>query len=283
MNSEKRVNLALVLTVFRGALLKGKDGKDKATRKLRISKPSVYALPVQSISKCRVLHLTETGSLKYFACALSPCELLCPTTRILGHLPSATCQMSETKIRVSISEAAQKQMQALQEKPELLAAVPSGAITDASVENGINEFESEQQTYSASDFTASIAGSQKIVAFLKSLPKQWSNKGVPIVDEKNMVNVQGTDHPWHHICLRAPEFLDNVYSGPSKGYGKIRYWPAYADHSHRGPSRSEKTLEGDAAQAGGQQPASAHASAGNCRHVKLCTVGSEAGGTLKLV
>ncbi|CAE7269755.1 unnamed protein product [Symbiodinium sp. CCMP2592] len=221
--SEKRVSLALVLTVFRGALLKGKEGSDKAPRKLKVCKPAVYALPVQSISACRVLHLTETGHLKYFACALSPTELLCPAARILGHLPCATCEMSETKIRVSISEAAHLQMQALQEKPELLAAMPSSAdaIADAGADDDTAEFESEEQTYSASDFTASIAGSQKIVAFLTSLPKQWNDRGVPIVDEQNKVSVQGTDHPWKHICLRAPEFLDNVYSGPPKGYGRF--------------------------------------------------------------
>ncbi|CAE7253482.1 unnamed protein product [Symbiodinium sp. CCMP2456] len=216
--SETRVNLALVLTVFRGALLKGND---KAARKLKVSKPAVYALPVQSVSKCRVLHLTETGHLKYFACALSPCELVCPATRIIGHLPSATCEMSEMKIRVSITEAAHQQMQALQEKPELLAAAPSTAVDDAGEQDGVAEFQSEQQTYSASDFTNSIAGSQKITAFLRTLPKQWGDRGVPIIDEQSMVKVQGTDHPWDHICRRAPEYLDNVYSGPTKGYGKF--------------------------------------------------------------
>ena len=220
VSTDKRVSLALVLTVFRGALLKGKDGDDKAPRKLKITKPAVYALPVQSTSACRVLHLTEASHLKYFACAMSPSELLCPATRILGHLPCAICETSETKIRVTISEAAHLQMQTLQDKPELLA-MPSSAITDAGAEDDTAEFESEQQTYSASDFTASIAGSQKIVACLTSLPKQWGDRGMPIVDEKNMVKVQGTDHPWNHICLRAPEFLDNVYSGPSKGYGKF--------------------------------------------------------------
>ncbi|CAE6925697.1 unnamed protein product [Symbiodinium sp. CCMP2592] len=219
---DKRVSLGVVLTIYRGALLKGKD-KSEAGRKLRVTKPSVHALPVLTCSRVRVVHLTESAPLRYFACSHSPIELLTPQC-FLGHVGNIDFANCETKLRVAITQVTKDQLDKLQCQPELLSA-PATVAADgdgAHLESADVQLHSERRIYSAVDFTNSIQGSKNLEKFLLTVPKLWSDKGVPITDESGCIVLQGGKSlQWFHICKRAPEYFDIAYSGSAKNFGRF--------------------------------------------------------------
>ena len=76
------VQLGMVLAIYRGANVSTKGGKTK--RRMRVSKPSVSALTMDSCSAVRLLRLTqiETGSHRFLSCSVSITSLLDP----VGHV-----------------------------------------------------------------------------------------------------------------------------------------------------------------------------------------------------
>ena len=217
---DKKVSLGIVLTVYRGALLKGKD-KTEAGRKLRVTKPSVHALPVLTCSRVRVVHLTESAPLRYFACSQSSIELLNPQC-FLGHVTNIDFENSETKLRIVITQATKEQLDQLQSQPELLSAPIAADGDGAPLESADVQLHAERRTYSAVDFTNSIQGSKNLEKFLLTVPKLWSDRGVPITDESGCIELQGGKSlQWFHICKRAPEYFDIAYSGSAKNFGRF--------------------------------------------------------------
>ena len=134
----------------------------------------------RALGFCPRLHLTETSTRNYFACALSPVVLLTPAGSLLGCISAAKFQTDKNrKIRVAISDATHAQLMALKESPEKLldatAAVAEDENTGDTSNASVAATSGHQKTFSASGFTNSVSGCRNLEQFLEGLPGMWKD------------------------------------------------------------------------------------------------------------
>ena len=152
--------IALGLVRSRGA-----STKDGIGRRLRVTKPAAHLLPLSSVSRVRLVRLTEISEGRYFCCALSPTLLVDPLGTVLGEFTPVE-QRIGLKFQFLFAEGVLRELKTIGENPDLCSEQPEPS------QAGLAEPENSTiETYTVADFKRSVQGTRNIVSFLQCLPK----------------------------------------------------------------------------------------------------------------
>ena len=210
-SDDESLQLALVQSVFRGARLKdaGNPDGEKITRKMRVTKPAASPLPATSTARVRLSHLTWFEDGRFFACALSPVVLCDPCGTVLAEVPVNQVSVGSSKLLLWFSPEVLQKLDEIRKKPELLEGAspqePAGPVAE---EKPLNMF-------TCSSFSRTIQGTKNIQAFLRDLPKIWSDAGMSFLDSDSRIQAprSGKQMLWEEVVQRAPETFDVALAG----------------------------------------------------------------------
>ena len=156
----EEIALGLVRSIYRGA-----STKDGIVRRLRVTKPAAHLLPLSSVSRVRLVRLTEISEGRYFCCALSPTLLVDPLGTVLGEFTPVE-QRIGLKFQFLFAEGVLRELKTIGENPDLFSEQPEPS------QAGLAEPEnSTLEPYPVADFKRSVQGTRNIVSFLQCLPK----------------------------------------------------------------------------------------------------------------
>ena len=159
LTEDKTLQLCAVLTVYRGSSFKA-DG-EKQIRKLRVSKPSIHCLPPTSVSRVRVVQLTETSNLRFSACSLSQVLLIALDGCIVAEVIPESMQWTDGKVVIKLSAETRARMQEMQDKPDILFGKLQMLQPDAEEVMQADVSGGDKQVYTFMDFNRTMKGTKK--------------------------------------------------------------------------------------------------------------------------
>lgn len=218
------VEVALVLTVCRGALAKSSN---EGPRVWRTSRPVSVALPAPSCKSahCLILRFEEKDNFFWGSCLHEVC-MVDPTGTIIGELEVTKTLTSRGKIRFFLSAGALHALRKLRN-----IKVPT---VDENEAPPVAKLDSEMisgcvvKGFTAKDFTKTLAGSKRIEEFMTGLPNLYKAKGVSILDDKGFFSYKSKHGQntilWTEVCLRMAMYFDIAITGKPKDFGRHVHW-----------------------------------------------------------
>ena len=117
--------------------------------------------------------------------------------------------VGSSKLLLWFSPEVLQKLDEIRKKPELLEGAspqePAGPVAE---EKPLNMF-------TCSSFSRTIQGTKNIQAFLRDLPKIWSDAGMSFLDSDSRIQAprSGKQMLWEEVVQRAPETFDVALAG----------------------------------------------------------------------
>ncbi|CAE7455070.1 unnamed protein product [Symbiodinium sp. KB8] len=215
---EDLVAVGLVLSAFRGSLVKRPNGKGAADVIVKTARPFPDELPSVSTKLVHVAEcIYDAKHGEYCTSCASRCLLVDPVNCIYGQLTVSVSKPSQTRMHFRLSPASMESLRLLKQRGRLpVQPLPEVAEGEDDAAAEPQEPDAPSQVYHDRSFMrASMPAQAK--KFMTDLESLYRRKGWPFV-ENGLVHLSSAkSESWPVLLDRIPGFLEQEFS-KQQGY-----------------------------------------------------------------
>ncbi|CAE7249412.1 unnamed protein product [Symbiodinium sp. CCMP2456] len=211
---EEHVAVGLVLSAFRGSLVKRPNGKGAADVIVKTARPFPDELPSVSTKLVHVAEcIYDEKHSEYCTSCASRCLLVDPVNCIYGQLTLSVSKPSQTRMHFRLSPASMESLRLLKQRGRLpvqpLPEVAEGE-DDAADEPQEPDAAPSQVYHDRSFMRASMPGQAR--KFMTDLESLYRRKGWPFVESGMVQLSHDKSESWSVLLDRIPGFFEQEFS-----------------------------------------------------------------------